>query len=107
MEAMGQSWTDDRLDDLSQRMDERFDKVEGEIKEGYKELRGEMAAVESRIRAEANENHVWIREEIFKLRDDSQQIHREMHALHRTIIQLGAGVLATLIAFLGLLITKL
>jgi hypothetical protein len=28
MEAMRQSWTDDRMDDLSHRMDERFEKVD-------------------------------------------------------------------------------
>jgi predicted nuclease with TOPRIM domain len=28
MEAMRQSWTDDRMDDLSRRMDERFDHVD-------------------------------------------------------------------------------
>ena len=30
---MRQSWTDDRLDDLSRRMEERFDRVDNDIRE--------------------------------------------------------------------------
>jgi hypothetical protein len=40
MEAMRQSWTDERLDDLSQRMDEGFRRVDADVRE----LRTEMNA---------------------------------------------------------------
>lgn len=40
MEAMRQSWTDERLDDLSRRMDEGFRRVDADVRE----LRTEMNA---------------------------------------------------------------
>jgi hypothetical protein len=33
MEAMRQSWTDDRLDEFRLRVDERFDRMEADIRE--------------------------------------------------------------------------
>ncbi len=42
---MRQSWTDDRLDDLSQRMDQRFDRVDNDIRE----LRTEIGALQRTI----------------------------------------------------------
>jgi len=39
---MRQSWTDDRLDDLSHRMDERFDRTEGEMKAGFSRVDGRI-----------------------------------------------------------------
>lgn len=38
MEAVRESWTDDRLDDLANRMDRGFDRVDKDIRD----LRGEM-----------------------------------------------------------------
>lgn len=141
---MRQSWTDDRLDDLSHRMDERFDHVEGEMKAGFarvdgeikglriemregfervdgeikelraeikaqgRELRGEMAGVEARLRAQASEHYAKVREEIATLHNDNRQLNAEMHALQRTIVQIGAGTAGTVIlTVLGLVITKL
>lgn len=37
---MRQSWTDDRLDDLSGHMAERFDRVEGDMREVRDQLAG-------------------------------------------------------------------
>jgi len=62
MEAMRQSWSDDRLDDLNHRVDD-----------GFKELRREMGARFDRVDA-------------------------RFDALQRTIIQVGGGLIGTLIA---------
>jgi hypothetical protein len=35
MQTMRESWTDERLDDLKERMDERFDQVETRMTEGF------------------------------------------------------------------------
>jgi hypothetical protein len=40
MEAMRESWTDERMDDLSHRMDKGFDRVDADVRE----LRTEMNA---------------------------------------------------------------
>jgi hypothetical protein len=42
---MRQSWTDDRLDDLSRHMDERFDRLDNDIHE----LRAEFGALQRTI----------------------------------------------------------
>lgn len=42
MEDRVDRWNDDRLDELSRRMDEGFKEVNSDIKEGFAELRGEM-----------------------------------------------------------------
>jgi hypothetical protein len=119
MEAMRQSWTDDRLDDLSHRMDKRFDQVEGEMKAGFervdgeiktlgKELRGEIAGSESRLHARLDRDYIRIREEIAKVHNDTHQMNAEMHAFQRTILQVGGGMIATLVVTLaGLLVTSI
>lgn len=40
MEAMRKSWTDERLDHFSVRVDERFDRIESDIREMRSEMRG-------------------------------------------------------------------
>ena len=101
---MRQSWTDDRLDDLSHRMDERFDQVEGEMKAGFdrvdremktgfdrvdgeikdlraeikdqgKELRAEMAGMEARLRTQANQHQVRTEEEFAKVWKEFSKVH--------------------------------
>jgi len=87
---MRESWTDDRLDDLSANMnrrfddvDQRFEKVEGAIKEQGKELRGE----------------------IHTLRKD---LYGEMVSIHKTIARIGwAGMITLLAAGVGALVSVL
>jgi chromosome segregation ATPase len=112
---MRQSWTDDRLDDLSHRMDERFDRVEGEIKAQGKELRGEIAGVEARLRSQASEHYARTGEELAKVREefatvhsDKQELLAEMHALQRTLVRIAwTGVTALIAAFAGALIAHI
>ncbi len=52
---MRQSWTDDRLHDLSHRMDERFDRVEGEMKSGFARVDREMKDGFGRVDGEIKE----------------------------------------------------
>lgn len=68
---MRSTWTDSRLDDLNKRV--------GGIDGDLKELRGEMRA----FRAE--------------VREDMQEVRTELGALHRTIIQVGGGLVGTLV----------
>jgi hypothetical protein len=42
MEAMRQSWTDNRLDDLSHRMDEGFNRIDGDMQA----VRAEIGALQ-------------------------------------------------------------
>jgi hypothetical protein len=100
MEAMRQSWTDDRLDDLSQRMDDRFDQVEGEMDRRFKHVEGEM----DRRFGEMDKRFDRVEGDIRDLRND-------MSALQRTMLQVGGGLIAanlTLMAgVIGLMVTQL
>jgi hypothetical protein len=116
---MRQSWTDDRLDELSHRMDERFDQIEGEMKSQGRELRGEieaqrqelrqeMAGMEARLRAQASEHFVRTGEEFGRVHDDKQQLLVEMQALQRTIIQIGwTGAITLIAAVVAALVAQL
>lgn len=45
-----QTWTDERLDDLSRRMDRGFDRVDRDIRELRAEVGGEFNSIRSDIR---------------------------------------------------------
>ena len=89
MEAMRQSWTDDRLDDLSQRMDERFDHVEREMDRRFGEVDKRFDRVATDIR----------------------DLRNKMNALQRTMLQVGGGLIAAnltlMAAVIGLMVTQL
>jgi chromosome segregation ATPase len=126
MEAMRQSWTDDRLDDLSHRMDERFDQVEGEmnqrlervegamkelraeVKDQGKELRGEIAGVEARLRTQANEHRAETWEQFDRVHEDMRQIGAAILGLHQTMTRIAWSAGITLLAgAVGVLLTNL
>ena len=72
MEAMRESWTDERLDDMKQGMEAGFTRVDEDIKG----LRTEM--------------------------------NQRFDALNRTLLQIGGGMIATLLAgILGVIATQL
>lgn len=74
MEAMRESWTDERLDDLSHRSDDGFKRVEADLRAKRSETKTEFAL----LRAEMN------------TRFDSMQ---------RMIIQGGGGIIASILLY--------
>lgn len=101
MEAMRESWTDDRMDDLSHRVDDgfrkvdgRFDRVEADLRALRTETRTEFAA----MRGEMNTEFRTLRGEI----------NERFDATQRVMVQVGGGVVATLmVGFLGLIATQI
>jgi hypothetical protein len=97
MEAMRESWTDDRMDALNRRVDDgftqvdqRFDRVEADLRDLRVETRTEFAAV---------------RQESAALR---QEMNARFDAMQRLILQVGGGMIATtMVGFLGLVATQL
>jgi hypothetical protein len=79
MEAMRNSWTDERLDD-------GFERVHTDIAL----LRGELVALREDTR-----------EEFKSIRDE---MHRGFDGLHRILLQVGGGIIAALI---GVIATQL
>lgn len=49
MEAMREAWTDERLDDLTDRMDKNFERVDRDIRDLRSEMNGRFDHLESRF----------------------------------------------------------
>jgi hypothetical protein len=98
MKAMArESWTDERLDDLTQRVDDGFKRTEREFQAVRLEMRTEFAAVRQEIRSETGS----VRGEIAGLRGD-------LLALHRMLARIAMGGFATLVVgSLGVIATRL
>lgn len=93
MYNMRESWTDERLDDFAKHVDHRFDAVDRR----FGEVDRRFDAVDQRFdRVEA---------ELSGLRSD---VNGRFDALQRTLLQIGGGVIAALVAgFLGVIATQL
>lgn len=108
---MRESWTDDRLDDLSRNMEEHFDKVDERfegIGEGVRTLRTDIGGEITALRAEIGEEVRALRTE---MHDSDRERRTEFTTLQRTMIQVGGGLLAAntslMAAVIGLMITQL
>jgi len=79
-----EAWTDERLDDLTKRVDEGFAEVKGEIRQ----LRTAMDANASELRKET--------------RTDFDSVHARLDSMQRTIIiclaTLSSGIIASVAA---------
>ena len=69
MSTVREAWTDERLDDLAKRMDDGFDRVDRDIREVRADVRSGFEAISSRF-----------------------------DALQRTLLQVGGGVIVTILA---------
>jgi DNA anti-recombination protein RmuC len=82
MYKMRDSWTDERLDDFAKHVDHRFDEVDrrfGEVDRRFDKVDAELHRVNDRL-----------------------------GGLHRTLLQIAGGTIATLIAgFAGIIATQL
>jgi hypothetical protein len=131
MEAMRQSWTDDRMDDLVQRVDKGFSQVHGDIaslRGDNRELRREMVGLGTELRREnktiadelRRENKRLgseLRSETASLRLETNgrfnaverrfnAVDQHFYALNRRFDTLQGTLLAGILAgFIGLLVT--
>lgn len=79
MEAVREKWTDERLDDLNDRMVEGFERLDKDMRE----VRLELARINGKMNG-------------------------RFEATHRLIIQVGAGLFGTtVIGFLSLVVTMI
>lgn len=79
MEAVRESWTDDRLDDFRGEVNRRFDETQDEMNRRFGEVNGRLDRLDDRF-----------------------------DALQRTLVLTGGGIIATLIAGLvSLMLTQL
>jgi hypothetical protein len=82
MEAMREKWTDDRLDDLNHRVDKGFSEGQAEFRALRLEMRTEFGAVRS-------------------------ELGGQIAQLHRTILQLFGGMMATFVVGFTAILTQL
>ena len=109
---MTQSWTDDRLDDLNQRMEAGFKRVDDDVRE----LRSEMNARFDRVdaRFEHMEAKFDAKFERMEAKFDGKfdrldaKFDAKFDALQRTLLQVGGGMAAAFgAALIGLIATQL
>ncbi len=119
MEAMRQSWSDDRLDALNDRVDAGFARVDEQfarvdeqlarVDEKFERLEGRMerrferldAKIDSKIDAAAFE----LRQE---MKEGFHQINSRFDAMQQTMIRVGGGLIGVLVASgAGLIATQL
>jgi hypothetical protein len=85
VEAMRDKWTDERLDDLKDHMNEGFGRQQANLRD--------------------------VRSEVHDLRSDVNALRAEMNtrfeAMQRLILQVGAGMIGTMvIGFVGLVVSQ-
>lgn len=98
-----ESWTDERLDDLANRMDEGFREVRAEMRQ----MRSEMTSTSESLRAEIGQG----REELGELRAEIKGLEKKFDAkfdaLNRTL-QIGFGLTGAMLAgILGLIAAQI
>jgi hypothetical protein len=82
---MRQSWTDERLDDFREHVDQRFDQVD----QRFDQVDQRFERIEAELRMQRTE------------------INEGFRALHRATLQIGAGIFGTLmLAILTMLSTQ-
>jgi hypothetical protein len=104
MEAMRESWTDERLDDLKDDVGNLARRVDAGFAEGRAELRHEAGSIRDEMKEEFRA--VNARFDAMQGRFDAMQ--GGFNALQRTIIQIGGGMAAAFCAALiGLIATQI
>ena len=133
MEAMRESWTDDRMDDLNGKVDALrvetrtdFAAVRGEMKGEFAAVRGEMKAEFAAVRTEMREGFEQIEKRFDRIdvrfekiderfeRSEARSEERfeammdHLYSMQRQMIQVYAGLFAGLfLAVAGLIVTRL
>jgi len=96
MEAMRDTWTDERLDDLNHRVDSGFREVSREFQALRLEMRSEFAAVRSEMATESAAVRSEMASEFGSVRGEITGLRGEIAAMNRTLIQVGAGFMVTM-----------
>ncbi len=88
------TWTDQRLDDLANRMDAGFDRLDRDLRELHIELREEISGVRGELGAEIGGLRCELGAEIGGLRG-------EIDALRLTMLRTGGGIMVGLVGVIA------
>ena len=108
MEAMRQSWSDDRLDDLNKRVDELSRRTDA----GFARIDAQFARVDRRFEVLQDRLETRIDASAAELRQEMRQGFHEVNArfdaMQQTMMRIGAGLIGVLVASsAGLIATQL
>ncbi len=90
-------WTDERLDDLANRVDVGFAEVKRDLRELRQELKGDMDAMRSELKGDIN----GLRGEFNGLRGEFNGLRDEVKGLHRLMVQSAIAISVGLLGLLG------
>lgn len=97
MEAMRESWTDDRLDDFRGETSRRFDEVDRRFDEMRDEMNRRFDEVNRELRTQRGE-----------MANRFERIEGRIYDLHRTMLWLGGSAIVTfVVGFAGVIATRL
>lgn len=101
-----ETWTDERLGDLNQRVDEGFKETRAEFRAVRSEMQTEFQAVRAEMKAEFRAVRAEMKGEFQALRTEMGEVRAEISALARVVAQLAYGLIGTLlVGFLGIAAT--
>ena len=89
-----ETWTDERLDDLSAKVDQGFSEIKAEMRDGFARMEALFEKVDERFKE--------VDRRFEKVDERFEKIEGRFHDLNRTFIGAGAVIIATL---LGALLT--
>jgi chromosome segregation ATPase len=108
MEAMRQSWSDDRLDALNQRVDEGFIRVDAQfakVDARFTRIEDRFDHLDAKIDRKIDTSSHELRMEMKAGFDD---VNARFDRMQQTMMQIGAGLIGVLIAAsAGLIATQL
>ncbi len=90
MEAMAKHWTDERLEERFDAIDQRFDRVDTDIRE----LRGEMNARFDRMDERFDKMSA-------DIKAGFERADERFEAMHRLMVQGGIVIIAALLGLIG------
>jgi hypothetical protein len=98
MESVRDKWTDERLDDLNQRVDSGFGEMRDQLRDVRNEMRDEFGDVRKQMRAEFGAVHgeiQGVRQEIHAI---GARTTERMNSIQRSIMQLAVALTTAMVA---------
>jgi predicted nuclease with TOPRIM domain len=90
-----EKWTDERLDDLKEHMDEGFGEVKAELRSTRAELKGEIGSLRKELKGEIAATRLELKAENGELRGAFEKLNERFDRLNLTLIAALIGLLAT------------
>jgi septation ring formation regulator EzrA len=98
---MRESWTDERLDDFTQHVDQRFDAVDQRfdaVDQRFDAVNQRFDAVDQRFERVETDLRALRAETKSGFETMQSEFNARFDALNRTLLQIGGGLVATLLA---------